>query len=95
MMVKWFGAAKQSKEKQVSHLEMHFRVGKLLQQSILHLLRSVFKLFKLGRINMWKSLRPLFVLSGHCGVFKGPKRAVLGPNKDPLGLEVCEKVLYQ
>ena len=37
MMVKWFGAAKQSKEKQVSHLEMHFRVGKLLQQSMLHL----------------------------------------------------------
>ena len=34
---------------------------------------------------MWKSLRPLFVLSGHCGVFKGSKRAVLGADKAPLG----------
>ena len=34
---------------------------------------------------MWKSLRPLFVLSGHCGVFKGSKRAVLGADKVPLG----------
>ena len=45
-MVKWFGAAKQLKEKQVSHFEMQFRVGKLIQQSMLHLLRSVIKLGK-------------------------------------------------
>ena len=36
-------------------------------------------------INMWKRLKPLFVLSGHCGVFKGSKRAVLGADKVPLG----------
>ena len=32
--------------KQVSHFEMQFRVGKLIQQSMLHLLRSVIKLGK-------------------------------------------------
>ena len=30
---------------------MHFRGNKLLQQSWLHLFRSVFKLFKLGRLD--------------------------------------------
>ena len=38
-----------------------------------------------AQISIWKSLRPIFALSGSCGVFKGSKRAVLGADKAPLG----------
>ena len=38
-----------------------------------------------AQISIWKSLRPIFALSGSCGVFKGSKRAVLGADKVPLG----------
>ena len=46
MMMKLFGAAKQLIEKKVSHFEMHFRVGELLQQSMLD--KKCIQLFKLG-----------------------------------------------